>query len=57
MYIYDQVRGRRWSERMTSKHFEQLMKDNQQYVVKDKEAADKLLKQYVFTTMSRYGCL
>lgn len=33
--------------------FESLMKDNAQYVVKDKEVADKLLKQYVFTQLSR----
>ena len=40
-----------------SKHYEQLMKENSQYVVKDKAAADKLLKQYIFTTLSRCGWL
>ena len=29
------------------------MKENQQYVVKDKAAADKLLRQYVFTSLAR----
>ncbi|KAK9862907.1 hypothetical protein WJX84_003120 [Apatococcus fuscideae] len=29
------------------------MKKNSQYVVKDPEAAEKLLKQYMFTTLSR----
>lgn len=43
----------KWTENMTTKHYEQLMKENQKYVVKDKEAADKLLKQYVFTKLHR----
>ena len=32
-----------------------LLEDNAQYVVKDKAAADKLLKQLVFTNLARYG--
>ena len=32
--------------------YETVMAKNAQYVVKDKEAADKLLKQYVFTQPS-----
>lgn len=36
--------------------YEQLMADNAQYVVKDKSAADKLLKQYVFTQLARWAC-
>ena len=45
----------KWTENMTTTHYDKLMKDNSQYVVKDKEAADKLLKQYVFTKLARYG--
>lgn len=37
----------------TVKQYDALMSSNQQYVVKDKEAADKLLKQYVFTQLSK----
>lgn len=37
----------------TAKQYETLMAKNAQYVVKDKEAADKLLKQYVFTQLAR----
>lgn len=35
------------------KRFDAYMVQNQQYVVKDPEAANKLLKQYVVTNMSR----
>lgn len=37
----------------TVKQYDSLMAKNAQYVVKDKEAADKLLKQYVFTQLSK----
>jgi len=37
----------------TLKQYDAVMAKNAEYVVKDKEAADKLLKQYVFTQMSR----
>lgn len=36
-----------------AKQYDGLMAKNAQYVVKDKEAADKLLKQYVFTQLAR----
>ncbi|KAL4422374.1 hypothetical protein ABPG75_008571 [Micractinium tetrahymenae] len=35
------------------KQYDGLMAKNAQYVIKDKEAADKLLKQYVFTQLAR----
>jgi hypothetical protein len=38
-----------------STRYDKLMKDNAQYVVKDKAAADKLLKQWVFTRLARYS--
>ena len=41
------------SEKQAVQRYKKLMEENQQYVVKDKEAADKLLKQYVFTSLSR----
>lgn len=37
----------------TLKQYDALMAKNAQYVVKDKEAADKLLKQYVFTQLAK----
>ncbi|KAL4855911.1 hypothetical protein ACK3TF_003673 [Chlorella vulgaris] len=37
----------------TVKQYDALMSKNSQYVVKDSAAADKLLKQYVFTQLSR----
>lgn len=33
--------------------YEATMKSNAQYVVQDKEVADKLLKQWFFTQMSK----
>lgn len=36
------------------KQYDTLMTSNAQYVVKDKDAADKLLKQWFFTRMSRW---
>ena len=36
-----------------TKHFNKLIADNAQYVVKDKDAADKLAKQLVFTKLAR----
>ena len=41
------------SEKQAVQRYKKLMEENQHYVVKDKEAADKLLKQYVFTSLSR----
>ena len=41
------------SEKQAVQRYKKLMEENQQYVVKDKEAADKLLKQYVFTSLAR----
>lgn len=35
------------------KQYAKLIADNAQYVVKDKEAADKLTKQLVFTKLAR----
>lgn len=35
------------------KHFNKLIADNAQYVVKDKDAADMLTKQLVFTKLAR----
>ena len=35
------------------KQYDNVMSKGQQYVVKDKEAADKLLKQWFFTNLSR----
>ena len=37
----------------TQSHFKKLIADNAQYVVKDKDAADKLAKQLVFTKLAR----
>ena len=43
-----------WTEKNAVGQYTKLMADNQQYVVKDPKEADKLLKQYVFTNLSRY---
>lgn len=37
----------------TIKQYDALMANNQQFVVKDDEAANKLLRQWFFTRMSR----
>ena len=42
-----------WSEKQAVGRYKKLMEDNQQYVVKDKDAAEKLLKQYVYTNLAR----
>lgn len=42
-----------WSEKQAVGQYKKLMEANQQFVVKDKEAADKLLKQYVYTNLAR----
>lgn len=42
-----------WGEKQAVEQYTKLMETNKQYVVKDKDAADKLLKQYVFTNLSR----
>ena len=41
------------AEGVVSKHFNAALKNNAQYVVKDQEAADKLLQQWFWTRMSR----
>jgi len=41
------------SEKNAVQQYKKLMAANQQYVVKDAEAADKLLKQYVYTNLAR----
>jgi len=41
------------AETVVSKHFNAALKNNAQYVVKDQEAADKLLQQWFWTRMSR----
>lgn len=43
----------KWSEKQAVNSFEKMMKDNQQYVVKDKAAADKLGRQIVFTNLAK----
>ena len=43
----------RLAEKHAVSQYDSLMKKNSQYVVKDPEAAEKLLKQYMFTTLSR----
>ena len=43
----------KWSEKQAVNSYEKLMKDNQQYVVKDKAAADKLGRQLVFTNIAK----
>ena len=45
------------TETVVSKHFNAALKNNAQYVVKDQEAADKLLKQWFWTRMNRCGLL
>lgn len=35
------------------KQYSSVMEKNAEYVVKDKAAADKLLKQYVFTNLAK----
>lgn len=45
--LYSMVRSQ------TVKQYDALMANNTQYVVKDKEAADKLFKQWVFTNLAR----
>ena len=41
------------SEKNAVEQYKKLMSQNQQYVVKDKDAADKLLKQYIYTNLAR----
>lgn len=38
-----------------STRYSKLIQENQQYIVKDKAAADKLLRQWFFTRLSRLG--
>jgi F-type H+-transporting ATPase subunit g len=41
------------AQEQTVKQYDSLMARGQDYVVKDKAAADKLLKQWFFTNMAR----
>ncbi|KAK9802880.1 hypothetical protein WJX73_000313 [Symbiochloris irregularis] len=43
----------KWSEKQAANTYDKLMKDNQQYVVKDKAAADKLGRQLVYTNLAK----
>ena len=42
-----------WSEKQAVEQYKKMMAANQEYVVKDKAAADKLLKQYIYTNLAR----
>lgn len=44
-----------WTRARTEavKNYDSLMASNAQYVVKDKEVADKLFKQLVFTNLAK----
>ena len=44
-----------WTEKQAVTNFNKVMKENQQYVVKDKAQADKLWRQLVFTNLARCG--
>lgn len=41
------------AEKEVTSRYSQIMKDNQQYVVKDQAQASKLFKQWYFTKMAR----
>ena len=41
------------TEKQLVQQYDKLMKGGEQYVVKDKAQADKLLKQWFYTNMSR----
>lgn len=41
------------AKEQTVKQYDNLMTKGSEYVVKDKEASDKLLKQWFFTNLSR----
>ena len=41
------------SEKQVMQQYEKMMKGGEQYVVKDKAQADKLLKQWFYTNMAR----
>ena len=43
------------TEKQLVQQYDKIMKGGEQYVVKDKAQADKLLKQWFYTNMSRYG--
>lgn len=42
------------TEKQLVQQYDKIMKGGEQYVVKDKAHADKLLKQWFYTNMSRY---
>ena len=52
-----------WTSEKVADQYRKTMKANADYVVRDQEAADKLLRQWFFTRLSRYeaaltkGCL
>ncbi len=41
------------TEKQITQQFDKMMKGGEQYVVKDKAQADKLLKQWFYTNMAR----
>ena len=43
------------AEKEITQRYSRLMKDNQQYVVKDQAEAGKLIKQWWFTKLARWG--
>lgn len=43
----------KFAEKHITEQYHKTMQANQQYVVKDQAAADKLFKQWFFTKMSR----
>ena len=42
-----------WTEKQAVTNYDRIMKNNQQYIVKDKAQADKLWRQLVFTNLAR----
>ena len=44
-----------WTEKQAISNYDKIMKQNQQYVVKDKAQADKLWRQLIFTNLARSG--
>ena len=43
-----------WTSEKVADQYRKTMKANADYVVRDQEAADKLLRQWFFTRLSRY---
>lgn len=44
-----------WTEKQAVSNYQRIMKDNQQYIVKDKASADKLWRQLLFTNLARWS--